>query len=361
MHRLGTHFSPPLLTLPDPAHDAPPAAGPSTPPPTADSDVPTTTTYHLFPAPHLLPVVLEQTLRDIGFGYRAGFIESSLATLRTEFGDGPGDIERGLAGWRGGEVDVVREKLIGLKGVGRKVADCVMLMCLDQVSLTVPCANYADVQPHLIPIDTHLSAIAARHPLFPSRLKNKPMSKALYDEVQEFLLDKWGPMGGWAQAVMFALELPDATVSKGAKGSGAGSTPKKTPKKGTVMSEFGTPIKAEEGEDLVKLEDAGEGSAQAWRTPAKQPGMGLDSPVPTPTRSRNGSTSKRKLATPKRAATMGDQVKTEEGEGDVFTPGGLPAGYGFKRTRSAARVELQRKESGVGVLAEDVKGLGLDE
>jgi N-glycosylase/DNA lyase len=182
------------------------------------------------------------------------------------------------------------------------------------------------------------------------------MSKALYDEVQEFLLDKWGPMGGWAQAVMFALELPDATVSKGAKG--AGSTPKKTPKKGTVMSEFGTPIKAEEGEDLVKLEEAGEGSAQAWRTPVKEPGMGLDSPVPTPTRSRNGSTSKRKLATPKRAATMGDQVKMEEGEGEVFTPGGLPAGYGFKRTRSAARIELQRKESGVSVLAEEVKDLG---
>jgi N-glycosylase/DNA lyase len=138
MLRLGTHFSPPLLTLPDPAHDAPPAAGPSTPPPTADSDLPTTTTYHLFPAPHLLPVVLEQILRDIGFGYRAGFIESSLATLRADFGDEPGDIERGLAGWRGGDVDIVREKLIGLKGVGRKVADCVMLMCLDQVGLAHP-------------------------------------------------------------------------------------------------------------------------------------------------------------------------------------------------------------------------------
>jgi hypothetical protein len=52
-------------------------------------------------------------------------------------------------------------------------------------------------------VDTHVGAIAARHPAFPSRLRNKPMSKQLYEEIQEFLADKWGPMGGWTQAVMF--------------------------------------------------------------------------------------------------------------------------------------------------------------
>jgi N-glycosylase/DNA lyase len=129
MHRLGTHFSPPLLTLLNPIDEV------SVPGPSSSPPIESTTTYHLFPAPHLLPEVLEQTLREIGFGYRAGFIESSLATLRAEFGAQPGDIEHGLEGWRTSDVDVVREKLIGLKGVGRKVADCVMLMCLDQVSL----------------------------------------------------------------------------------------------------------------------------------------------------------------------------------------------------------------------------------
>lgn len=133
MHRLGTHFSPPLLALSNPLSEDNPVAGPSLGSAELES---CSTTYHPFPAPHLLPADLEQTLRELGFGYRAGFIESSLATLRAEFGGEPGDIEKGLTGWRGGDIDVVREKLIGLKGVGRKVADCVMLMCLDQVSIS---------------------------------------------------------------------------------------------------------------------------------------------------------------------------------------------------------------------------------
>jgi N-glycosylase/DNA lyase len=90
--------------------------------------------YHLFPSPHTLPTEMEAELRLLGFGYRASFLESSLATLRTEFGTRSGDIEAGLLGWRTGEIATVREKLLGLKGVGRKVADCVMLMCLDRVS-----------------------------------------------------------------------------------------------------------------------------------------------------------------------------------------------------------------------------------
>lgn len=89
--------------------------------------------YHLFPPPHVFPVAIEPTLREMGFGYRASFLESSLATLRTRFGSEPGQIERGLLEWRAEEVDTVRNHLLELKGVGRKVADCVMLMCLDQV------------------------------------------------------------------------------------------------------------------------------------------------------------------------------------------------------------------------------------
>lgn len=65
-------------------------------------------------------------------------------------------------------------------------------------------------QPSLIPIDTHIAHIAARHPAFPSRLKNKAMSKQVYEETQEFLLGRWGPMGGWCQAVLFAADLPQS-------------------------------------------------------------------------------------------------------------------------------------------------------
>jgi N-glycosylase/DNA lyase len=49
------------------------------------------------------------------------------------------------------------------------------------------------------------------------------MSKQVYEETQEFLEDKWGPLGGWAQAVMFAADLRPVTPKK--KGSLSGLIP----------------------------------------------------------------------------------------------------------------------------------------
>lgn len=95
-------------------------------------------TYHNFPAPHLLPFATDSTfeplLRELGFGYRAGFITSTVDTLRHEFGAEPGRIEAGLESWRAMPADEARDKFVNLKGVGRKVADCVMLMSCDKVS-----------------------------------------------------------------------------------------------------------------------------------------------------------------------------------------------------------------------------------
>ena len=171
MHKLAKAYSPPLLEIDE-------------------------VTYHLFPPPHVLPTKLEAELRDLGFGYRARFIESSLETLKEKFGTEEGAIEKGLEAYRTQPLETVRDELVELKGVGRKVADCVMLMSMDKLQA--------------IPVDTHVAAIAARHPAFPSRLKNKPMNKVLYDQVQEFLEDKWGPLGGWCQAVMFSADLRPA-------------------------------------------------------------------------------------------------------------------------------------------------------
>jgi N-glycosylase/DNA lyase len=112
---------------------------------------------------------LETTLGSLGFGYRAGFISSSLSTLISSHGTpeertaigmpevssastlaegevGMGDtqgvemflhsLRRGGAKYPVvGEEDRWRGELLALKGVGRKVADCIGLMSLDRVSL----------------------------------------------------------------------------------------------------------------------------------------------------------------------------------------------------------------------------------
>lgn len=139
-------------------------------------------TYHLFPRPlDLLRIAdgtntveqLEATLRGLGFGYRAGFISSSLNSLISAHGtpderaaigvpaseveDGETVDTQGVEAFlhslrRGGakhpvsgEEDKWRGKLLALKGVGRKVADCIGLMSLDRVRSTpVLCLLHAN-------------------------------------------------------------------------------------------------------------------------------------------------------------------------------------------------------------------------
>ena len=156
LHKLQDHYSPVLLTLPHPTGGAasPHAitldtaaltvqAGPNEAPLETDS-----TAYRLFPPPSALArdPNLDQTLRLLGFGYRAGFIVSSLGLLITEHGSPAlGECEEdGLRTAHGVKAFLQslrtvpagdwRKELIRLKGVGRKVADCIGLMSMDRVS-----------------------------------------------------------------------------------------------------------------------------------------------------------------------------------------------------------------------------------
>ena len=194
LHRFCAEFSPPLLTLSN-------GQGESLP-------------YHLFPRPHVLPQAMAASLRSLGFGYRAGFVEATIARLRELFGSGEGEIESGLRSWREKDPTSAREELLKLKGVGRKVADCVMLMSLDKVSLHAESMTSPDTdgisQASVIPIDTHIASIASKMSAFPARLRNKSMSGPVYDEIQDILSALWSPLGGWCQAVLFAADLPTA-------------------------------------------------------------------------------------------------------------------------------------------------------
>lgn len=162
LHKLCYHYSPLLLSLPHPSLDPGSTADPSfiIPDPSISINEapverpPEDTRYHLFPGPEDLYVdaELETTLRGLGFGYRAGFISSSLGMMVAEHGLGAssnpsianaegGGGSKGNLGVRGflkslreGEGEAWKAELMRLKGVGRKVADCVGLMSMDRVS-----------------------------------------------------------------------------------------------------------------------------------------------------------------------------------------------------------------------------------
>lgn len=111
VQNLCAHFSPALLSLP--------SESPST-------QIP----YYPFPTPQTLadPSV-EATLRGLGFGYRAKYIQKTAALL-CQAHDDP---QKWLLGLRETPTEQAREELLKLPGVGPKVADCILLMSLDKV------------------------------------------------------------------------------------------------------------------------------------------------------------------------------------------------------------------------------------
>lgn len=127
VQNLCKNFSPPLLSLPDPC------------------DSSELYTYHPFPSPSALAgASVNTTLRSLGFGYRAEYIQRTAKLLVDDHGVAPLSSDRReppelwLRTLRDMDTPTARGELLKFVGVGRKVADCVLLMSMDKVSILSP-------------------------------------------------------------------------------------------------------------------------------------------------------------------------------------------------------------------------------
>ena len=78
-----------------------------------------------------------------------------------------------------------------MRGVGRKIADCVCLFSLDK--------------DESVPVDTHVKQLAQR--LWLPELRGKSITEAgLQASVQAFA-ERYGPLAGWAQQFLFYEDL----------------------------------------------------------------------------------------------------------------------------------------------------------
>ena len=120
---LCTHFSQPLFVR------VPSSSASSSSSPEHDYE-----TYHPFPPPSALAdESTVEALKALGFGYRAKYIQQTAKMLVDAHGDEDGAAEAFLMGLRKESTERAREELLRFMGVGRKVADCVLLMSLDKV------------------------------------------------------------------------------------------------------------------------------------------------------------------------------------------------------------------------------------
>ncbi|KAK0210907.1 DNA glycosylase, partial [Desarmillaria ectypa] len=205
------YYSPELLSLHDPSGRE-------------------THSYHPFPPPSALAAPsVTATLRSLGFGYRAGYIQKTAQMLVDTHGtieDGREPSELWLESLRDLATADARTELLKLMGVGRKVADCILLMSLDKKEV--------------IPVDTHVHQIAIKHYGFKGSLKGKtPMTPKLYEEVNSKLVKVWGNYAGWAHSVLFTSDLK-SFASYGVQDP-ASSSPVKSSKQSSVEALLPTP------------------------------------------------------------------------------------------------------------------------
>jgi len=124
VHALCKNYSSPLVSLPSPY--------------TASHSPLEAISYHPFPPPSALAASdVASELRSLGFGYRADFIQRTARMLvdRHSSATVQETIEapvRWLLTLRNEDTAKAREELLKLSGVGRKVADCVLLMSLNK-------------------------------------------------------------------------------------------------------------------------------------------------------------------------------------------------------------------------------------
>jgi len=191
--------------------------------------------YHAFPPPSAIAhPETSAKLRKLGFGYRAEYIQKTAEMLLEAHGSDEG-VFRWLETMRTMATGDARAELLKLMGVGRKVADCILLMSLDKTEV--------------IPVDTHVHQIAIKHYGMRGTSGGKAtMNPKLYDDVNAKLAMIWGKHSGWAHSVLFTADLksfssyglptpsPSASPEKRAMVKKTLITPSPSPRKRSRMN-----------------------------------------------------------------------------------------------------------------------------
>ena len=133
-------------------------------------------TRHAYPSPEALAGAGEGALRDLGLGYRARYIVAAAE------GVARGEID--LLALRETSYDGALDALMALDGVGDKVANCIMLFCMDK--------------PQAFPVDTHImQVLRERYP------NAEEVHSSDIRRVRAWAQEYFAPYAGYANHYLF--------------------------------------------------------------------------------------------------------------------------------------------------------------
>lgn len=141
--------------------------------------------YHAFPNPSRLARADRKTLEET---HRLGFRGANLQMVARQI------VERGedwLLSLRGVPYPQARERLLSIRCVGMKIADCVCLFALDK--------------DEAVPVDTHVRQLAQR--LWMPDLTTRSITDAVYRRIATAFAERYGGLAGWAQQFLYYEDL----------------------------------------------------------------------------------------------------------------------------------------------------------
>ena len=133
-------------------------------------------TRHAYPTPEALAGAGEGALRELGLGYRARYIVAAAERVAR------GEID--LLALRETSYDGALDALMALDGIGDKVANCIMLFCMDK--------------PQAFPVDTHImQVLRERYP------NAEEVHSSDIRRVRAWAQEYFAPYAGYANHYLF--------------------------------------------------------------------------------------------------------------------------------------------------------------
>ena len=148
--------------------------------------------YHAFPTAETLARADPEELAGVcSLGFRC----PNLISVARELVNRPAEWLNRL---READYQTARAELLSIRGIGCKIADCVLLFSLDK--------------DQAFPVDTHVRRIAVKHYL--PEFKQKTLTPAVYQEIVDYFQAKFGAYAGWAQEYLFYDDLLRGRLSE---------------------------------------------------------------------------------------------------------------------------------------------------
>jgi len=136
--------------------------------------------FRLFPSPGSLASASIGQLRNCGLGYRAPFVKAAAGMVR--------DSEIDLEELKSTDYGTARNELLQVPGIGRKVADCIMLFSLEKLDA--------------FPLDRWMLRVLSEE--YPEMALGS-LTPSRYDAIRGNLLEYFGRYAGYAQQFLFKM------------------------------------------------------------------------------------------------------------------------------------------------------------